>query len=379
MKFFKLSIVFIFLLSLLSAASALYLSIARENEKAKRVYLEGVKADLEKQVQSLESKKAELDKKVTDLELKNKDLARQLDEQKQNYQRSLDQIRDKDLDLESLRREAEEAKKAFDIAQKRNEELEKIFDQLEGRLRQSEQKISTSSETGFVEISVEPAANSVSPIESSETARLETQTATKTEAIKKEMVQRPAAVAPSKLAKPKRRFFSFLHSRKKKSAPENQKPVKPKSELVSTASLTEEKTSKVIPKKMEAPKQVESKIEEVESEVKEEISELEPPTKSGVKTPNEPEPPAKAVTFNKTAQTIASGSVLLVNRTYNFIVLNLGSKHGLGMDEVLSVRRNGTEIGKARVEKLYDDYSAAYIIEEKSDQPIGEGDAVTAA
>ena len=81
----------------------------------------------------------------------------------------------------------------------------------------------------------------------------------------------------------------------------------------------------------------------------------------------------------KTDQTIAAGNVLLVNRKYNFVVVNLGSRQGLSLDEVVTIQHGGAEVGKARVEKLYDDYSAAYIVEEQSENPIGEGDAVTVA
>jgi len=72
-----------------------------------------------------------------------------------------------------------------------------------------------------------------------------------------------------------------------------------------------------------------------------------------------------------------NGRVLLVNRQFNFIVNNLGSKHGVGLNDVLSVMRRGGEIAKVRVEKIYDDYSAAYITEEQDGIEIGEGDEVS--
>lgn len=71
-----------------------------------------------------------------------------------------------------------------------------------------------------------------------------------------------------------------------------------------------------------------------------------------------------------------SGRVLLVNRKFNFAVTNLGSNDGLALNDIMSIQRGGKEIGKVRIEKIYDDYCAAYIIEEQSETPIGENDAV---
>ena len=368
MKFLKFSIVLVFLLSLLGAGTSVYLSTLRENEKAKRVYLEGVKTDLEKRVQTLESAKAELGQKVTDLELKNRDLDKQLDSEKQNYQHAMDLMRDKDIDLKTLRQEAEEAHKAFENAQKRNEELERILDELESRMRQVEvQKIPPGSEAGFVEVSVAPVnSGKTNNSQPSEVTQPETPSATK----KEEVTQTTAIPMPSKSQK-RKRFFSFFHSSKEK----GKKVEEPKKEAESTPAVGIAKSTPVVTEKL---KESALQTPQKEPEIKKEVEPVTFP-KSEAKTEVQPSP-AKVETQvdNKMKQTIAAGGVLLVNRKYNFIVINLGSKHGLAMDDILSVQHKGVEIAKARVEKLYDDYSAAYIVEERSNQPIGEGDAVTA-
>lgn len=329
MKFLKISIFVLFLLSLVSAGLSFYLSTIRENEKEKRIYLEGVKTDLEQNLANLESEKAELEKKVTSLEAENQDLTKQLTEEREGRQKALDQIREKDSDLESLKTQASQAQQAFENAQKRNQELERILDELESRMRQVEAQktISTGPNAGYIDINLAPANPS---------ARTEPATFSSPSTIPaKESVAAPVTPLPTP---PKRRkFLPFLHSSKPKEA-EAQQPA----QAEAPASLPVEQAA--------PPQTSEKPVEKV----------------APVEVPH------------ATAQSIAAGNVLLVNRKYNFIVVNLGSRQGLNLNDTLIVQHAGSEIAKVRVEKLYDDYSAAYIVEEQSAHPIGEGDAVAA-
>jgi hypothetical protein len=71
--------------------------------------------------------------------------------------------------------------------------------------------------------------------------------------------------------------------------------------------------------------------------------------------------------------------VLTVNRKFNFIVTNLGLRDKIKMGDKLKVERDGKKIASAQVEKLYDNFSAANIVEEDKNNPIAEKDSVRKA
>ncbi|MBI4358014.1 MAG: hypothetical protein HY584_01820 [Candidatus Omnitrophica bacterium] len=330
MKFLKLSIIILFLLSLLSAAVTFYLSTIRENEKEKRIYLEGVKIELEGNVEALERERTGLKEKVTKLESQNQDLTQKFEAEKEAHKRTLGLIQEKDQSLESLRLEAGEAQKAFENAQKRNRELERILDELEARMRQVEsQSTPPGPGAGYVDVSVAPAPSALAAGSRTDTPQVSGQT----------VVPTVSPVTPLPKPPKRRRFFPFLRS-------SEEKPEEP--------------------------------VQEGTREVR-----VEPPTTKEKTIPERPAPkpelPKIVEPPRKSDQRIAAGSVLLINRKYNFIVINLGSRQGLSLDEVLLVQKGGSDVAKVRIEKLYDDYCAAYIIEEQSENPIGEGDVVTAA
>ncbi len=56
------------------------------------------------------------------------------------------------------------------------------------------------------------------------------------------------------------------------------------------------------------------------------------------------------------------GSVLVVNKKFNFIVANIGLSDGLATGAVLNIYRDGALIARGRVEKLYDTMSAATML-----------------
>ena len=78
------------------------------------------------------------------------------------------------------------------------------------------------------------------------------------------------------------------------------------------------------------------------------------------------------------ADASTNGQVVVINRDYDFIVMNLGKNHGLSIGQEFQVVR-GTEIlGKVKVEKVYDELSAATILPESKKDTIREGDTVKA-
>ena len=73
-----------------------------------------------------------------------------------------------------------------------------------------------------------------------------------------------------------------------------------------------------------------------------------------------------------------SGQVLVVNRDYDFIVMNLGRNHGLNIGQEFQVSRDSNVLARVKVEKVYDELSAAAILPNSNKDAIREGDAVNA-
>lgn len=68
--------------------------------------------------------------------------------------------------------------------------------------------------------------------------------------------------------------------------------------------------------------------------------------------------------------------VLSVNRKFNFAVVNIGLSQKLKIGDPLQVVRGGKNIARLQVEKLYEGFCAASIVQETKETPIQEGDAV---
>ncbi len=70
--------------------------------------------------------------------------------------------------------------------------------------------------------------------------------------------------------------------------------------------------------------------------------------------------------------------VMTVNRKFNFVVVNVGLKDGLKMGDRLEVLRDGQPIAEIQVEKLYDRFAAATILQEVKKFKIEKEDKVRA-
>ena len=79
-----------------------------------------------------------------------------------------------------------------------------------------------------------------------------------------------------------------------------------------------------------------------------------------------------------TSKASADGQVVVVNREYDFIVMNLGKNHGLSVGQEFQIVRGAEVLGKVKVEKVYDELSAATILPESQKDRIREGDTVKA-
>lgn len=70
------------------------------------------------------------------------------------------------------------------------------------------------------------------------------------------------------------------------------------------------------------------------------------------------------------------GQVLVVNREFDFIVVNLGKTQGVSVGKTMQVVRGQDVLGTVRVEKVYDTLSAAAILPDAKKDQIKEGDKV---
>lgn len=73
------------------------------------------------------------------------------------------------------------------------------------------------------------------------------------------------------------------------------------------------------------------------------------------------------------------GQVVVVNREYDFVVMNLGKNQGLTLGQEFQVIRDDQVLGRVKVEKIYDELSAAAIVPPADKTAIREGDIVRAA
>ncbi len=78
------------------------------------------------------------------------------------------------------------------------------------------------------------------------------------------------------------------------------------------------------------------------------------------------------------ASSPTTGQVMNINREYDFIIFNLGKNHGVSIGQELQVVRGEEVLGRVKVEKVYDELSAAAILPNSRKETIKEGDTVTA-
>lgn len=72
---------------------------------------------------------------------------------------------------------------------------------------------------------------------------------------------------------------------------------------------------------------------------------------------------------------VLEGKILVINKDYNFAVINLGLKNGLGVGDVFSVYHNDKYVGDVKVEKLHESMAAAGFVPEMRNK-ISENDKV---
>lgn len=86
--------------------------------------------------------------------------------------------------------------------------------------------------------------------------------------------------------------------------------------------------------------------------------------------------PNKKEKTKKKASSGLEGKVLVVNKDYNFVVINLGSKDGVGVGNVFSLYHGNKLIGEGKVEKIHDSMAAVGFVPAEMKEKISEGDKV---
>jgi len=82
------------------------------------------------------------------------------------------------------------------------------------------------------------------------------------------------------------------------------------------------------------------------------------------------QPKEKAIT------SYLEGKILVVNKDYNFVVINLGSKDGVNAGDVFALYHNNKYIGDIKVEKIHESMSAADFTSASIKGVVSEGDRV---
>ena len=70
------------------------------------------------------------------------------------------------------------------------------------------------------------------------------------------------------------------------------------------------------------------------------------------------------------------GKILVLNKEYNFAVINIGSKDGVALGQLFSIYRGENYLGDVKVEKLHDSMAAAGFLVEDVKNKVREGDRV---
>lgn len=118
--------------------------------------------------------------------------------------------------------------------------------------------------------------------------------------------------------------------------------------------------------------------EELEAQMRQQLAQPSLELDKVVVTKLGPAPASIAVRGTASNASVAEGQVVVVNREYDFIVMNLGRNQGLQVGQELEILREGQLMGRAKVEKVYEELAAAALLSESDADAIREGDLVRA-
>lgn len=130
---------------------------------------------------------------------------------------------------------------------------------------------------------------------------------------------------------------------------------------------------------VETLKVMESRLQELESKKKaleEKVKSLEEKVQNVELGKIVVSPDQKAPEVQAPAAVKLEGKISVINKEYNFAVINLGNKDGVAVGNIFSVIHNNKNAGELKVEKVHDNMSAAGFVTPDLKDKIAEGDKV---
>lgn len=73
----------------------------------------------------------------------------------------------------------------------------------------------------------------------------------------------------------------------------------------------------------------------------------------------------------------AKGKIMIIDREYDFVIISLGKRDGVVMNQEFQVVRGDQTLGRIKVEQVHDELSAAAILPDSRKDDIREGDVVS--
>lgn len=131
--------------------------------------------------------------------------------------------------------------------------------------------------------------------------------------------------------------------------------------------------------------ELEKKIKDLETQAKAaqdqgvELGTVIVTPETGAAVPMQPQTAAKPAAEKQPAKNTGAaseGKVLVINKDYNFAVIDLGAKDGIALGNTFSVFHNNKNIGEVKVEKVHESMAAAGFVNPDIKDKISEGDKV---
>ena len=133
---------------------------------------------------------------------------------------------------------------------------------------------------------------------------------------------------------------------------------------------------------VQAKKTLESKVKEIISQKGVELDKIiiQPDSPLPKLTSYEPAPEYSGYEPDFRAEEPgADGEVLIVNKKFDFVIVDMGKSSGVGLGDYLEIYKNGEFVAEAQIEKLYERMSAATISPQYKSANIKPGDEVIIA
>jgi len=128
-------------------------------------------------------------------------------------------------------------------------------------------------------------------------------------------------------------------------------------------------------------KEIESKKAELEAKIKDLEAQSQQAQAQGVELGTivvgpEGSSVSAGQTKGKAVTSSLEGKVLVINKDYNFVVINIGSKDGVSAGDVFALYHNNKYIGDIKVGKIHESMSAADFTSGSIRDVVSEGDRV---